>query len=77
MLLTSFSFTHENNTVNSKQHCFTYYSDLKRCETTSVNLTNTKCVDHGNQTWEDANQAFIATALLLKVVRLVIDVRQF
>ena len=33
--------------------------------------------DHRNQTLEDANHAFITTALLLKVVRLVIDVLQF
>ena len=28
-----------------------------------VYLTNTKCVDHNNQTWEDANHTFITTAL--------------
>ena len=44
--------------------CLAYYSDWKRCKTTWVYLTNTKCVDRNNQTWEDANHAFIATALL-------------
>ena len=33
-------------------------------ENHTVYLTNTKCVDRNNQTWEDANHAFIATALL-------------
>ena len=32
-------------------------------ENHTVYLTNTKCVDRNNQTWEDANHAFIVTAL--------------
>ena len=47
------------NKFKWKQHCLLIIRTQKKCKRTLVNLTNMKCVDCSNQTWEDANHAFI------------------